>query len=329
MSGPLAVESTSTTERIERAATLVTMFLPPVATTAAAWWWWARGVSWIEIGLCAGLLAWTIAGVTVGYHRLFTHRSFQCLPALRWLLGIAGSMAAQGPVFFWVGTHRRHHQHSDGAGDPHSPHGDGAHGGWAVVRGWWHAHIGWMLVRAPQNYFRLVGDLIRDPIAVAVNRAYLRIVVAGIVLPGVIAWSLTGEWRSLFTGALWGGLVRLFLGHHVTWSINSVCHLFGSRPYATDDESRNNAVCALLTFGEGWHNNHHAFPSSARLGLHWWQFDAGYAFIALAHRAGWVWDVRLPASPASDGANRRPALTSCSTCAQHRANRRALGAGDL
>ncbi len=280
--------------RVERIVTLTTVFGPLAATATAVMVFWSRGVGWLEVTLCGGMYLVTVLGVTMGYHRLFTHRAFKCAPVLRWILGAMGSMAAQGPVFFWVGSHRRHHQHSDDEGDPHSPHAGGRSGALAVLRGWWHAHIGWMLVPAPQNYFRLVADLMRDPAAAGVNRTYLAWVACGLALPAAIGGIVAGNLAGAFSGLLWGGLVRMFLVHHVTWSINSVCHLFGHAPYATTDESRNNAICAVLTLGEGWHNNHHAFPSSARHGLRWWQVDAIYGLVCLLQRIGWVWDVRLP-----------------------------------
>ncbi len=289
------IDSTATdSSRAERAVTMLTIFTPLVAAAGAVVLFWSHAVSWLEVSLCAGMYVLTIGGVTLGYHRLFTHRSFKCPDVLRWALGIAGSMAAQGPVFYWVGSHRRHHQHSDEAGDPHSPHSHGGQGGWAVLRGWWHAHVGWMLRSEKQNYFRLVADLLRDPVAVTVNRAYVVAVLAGIALPGVIGGLIAGSWTAVLTGSLWGGLVRLFLVHHATWSINSICHLFGDAPYATADESRNNVVCAVLTLGEGWHNNHHAFPTSARHGLRWWQVDATWLVIRALRRLGLAWDVRLP-----------------------------------
>jgi stearoyl-CoA desaturase (delta-9 desaturase) len=151
-----------------------------------------------------------------------------------------------------------------------------------------------MFSHPPENYVRRVPDLIRDRAIVVLNRAYLPIVIASILLPGVIAFAITARWQAGLTAILWAGLVRIFLVHHTTWSINSVCHLFGTRPYNTSDQSRNNVVCAVLTFGEGWHNNHHAFPASASLGLRWWQVDFGFFVIRILKAFGWVWDVRLP-----------------------------------
>lgn len=246
-------------------------------------------------------------GITLGYHRLFTHRSFKCGPILRAALCIAGSMAAQGPVFFWTACHRRHHRHSDEAGDPHSPHhhGTGARG---VIKGWWHSHMGWMFSHKPENYVRLVPDLIREPQLRGLNRGYWLWVVGGLVLPGLIAWAITGELVALGTGIVWAGFVRVFLVHHSTWSINSICHLFGESPYDTEDQSRNNLVCAVLTFGEGWHNNHHAFPTSARHGLEWWQCDVVYGIIRGLSWFKLAWDIRLP-SAEQRAAKVRKALT--------------------
>ncbi len=291
----LATGATNDAQSTERTATLLTIFLPLIAAALAVVLAGSRGVSSREIYLCLGMYLLTAGGVTMGYHRLFTHRSFKCAAPLRWALGAAGSMAAQGPIFYWVSSHRRHHQHSDDEGDPHSPHAHGA-GGRAVLRGWWHAHVGWMLAPKPQNYFRLVADLVRDPIAATVNRSYIFLVIGGIALPAIVGGFFAGNWAAAWSGGLWGGLVRIFLVHHVTWSINSICHLYGTAPFATRDQSRNNAVCAVLALGEGWHNNHHAFPSSARHGLRWWQVDATWMVISGLSRVGLAWDVRLPST---------------------------------
>lgn len=283
----------SSAERIERWVTLITVFAPLVATAWAVVLCWRRWVEPRDLIVGAAMYVVTVAGITLGYHRLFTHKSFKCGPALRAALGIAGSMASQGPLFFWVACHRRHHQHSDEDGDPHSPH---THGGGVrgVLLGCWHAHVGWMLVHKPENYFRLVNDLVRDPVIMAVHRFYFLWVFAGLVLPGVATAWAAGDAAAFWPGVLWGGLVRMFVVHHVTWSVNSVCHLFGSKPFPTQDESRNNALVALLTLGEGWHNNHHAFPSSARHGLRRWQIDPSYLALRVLATARLVWELRAP-----------------------------------
>lgn len=282
-------------ERVERWVTLFTVFAPLGAVVLAIVLCWRRWVEPRDLAVCVAMYLVTVLGITMGFHRLFTHKSFKCGATLRAVLGVAGSMASQGPLFFWVACHRRHHQHSDEAGDPHSPHthGEGARG---VLLGWWHAHVGWMFAHKPENYFRLVNDLVRDPVVMTVHRFYFLWVMAGLVLPGVASAVIAGETAAFWPGLLWGGLVRLFLVHHVTWSVNSVCHLFGSAPYATEDESRNNALVAVLTLGEGWHNNHHAFPSSARHGLRWWQVDPTYMILRGLVATRLAWDVRTPSA---------------------------------
>ncbi len=274
---------------------LVTIIVPWIAFAGALVFFWGRGLSGLDLSLCLGFYAVTMLGITLGYHRLFTHRSFKCGSAVRTFLCIAGSMAAQGPIFFWTACHRRHHRHSDEAGDPHSPHHSGS-GLKGLLKGWWHSHIGWMFSHEPENYVRLVPDLIRDRLLFTLNKYYLVWVIGGLILPGVIAIAFTGSFKAFLTAILWGGFVRVFLVHHSTWSINSVCHLFGASPYKTEDESRNNLVCAILTFGEGWHNNHHAFPTSARHGLAWWQADAVYGLIRVMSWVGLAWDIRLPSA---------------------------------
>jgi stearoyl-CoA desaturase (delta-9 desaturase) len=283
----------SAAERVERWVTLGTVFGPLFATACAITWAWGRWIEPRDLIVAAAMYGLTIAGITIGYHRLFTHKSFKCGAILRAALGIAGSMASQGPLFFWVACHRRHHQHSDEDGDPHSPH---THGGGVrgVLLGCWHAHVGWMLGHKPENYFRLVNDLVRDPVIMAVHRYYFLWVLFGLILPGLVTALVAGSVGAFWPGVLWGGMVRMFVVHHATWSVNSVCHLFGAKPFETGDESRNNALVAVLTLGEGWHNNHHAFPSSARHGLRWWQFDPSYLALRLLAAGRLVWDLRTP-----------------------------------
>jgi stearoyl-CoA desaturase (delta-9 desaturase) len=213
---------------------------------------------------------------------------------VRWALGILGSMAVQGPLLFWVACHRRHHRYSDSAEDPHSPRCGGE--GWkGWLRGLWYAHVGWMFRHEPEPWGTYVPDLLRDDLAFRVNRTYLFWVFLGLAIPTCLGGML-GGWTKALSGFLWGGLVRVFLVHHITWSINSICHCTGGRPYETDDDSRNNFVCAVLAMGEGWHNNHHAFPTSARHGLEWWQVDVTYLVIRGLAALGLVWDIHLPPS---------------------------------
>lgn len=280
--------------KIERRVALVTVILPFLAFIAAIILFWGSIVHPADLLVCGIMYVVTGLGVTMGFHRLFTHRSFKCVRPVAASLGIAGCMAAQGPILFWTACHRRHHQFSDDHGDPHSPHHGFGSGFISTLRGWWHAHTAWMLTHEPEDYRRLTGDLIRDRLVMTINRYYLVWVALGLIIPGVLGWLLTQTVTGFFTGMLWGGLVRMFLVHHTTWSVNSVCHIFGSSPFPTGDQSRNNAACALVTFGEGWHNNHHAFPSSARHGLLRGQLDMVYIAIRLLKFCRLAWDVRVP-----------------------------------
>ena len=203
-------------------------------------------------------------------------------------------MAFEGPLLRWVATHCKHHQHSDDDEDPHSPHNSGT-GVLAVLMGCWHAHIGWMFKSHGLGLQRYIRDFKNDRVIRGVSRLFAFWVMLGLVIPAVAGGLITGSWTGLLLGFLWGGLVRMFLIHHVTWSINSVCHLWGTRPFDGGDHSRNNFVFGVLGMGEGWHNNHHAFPSSARYGLRWWQLDLGFWVIHAMSWLGLAWDVRVPA----------------------------------
>jgi stearoyl-CoA desaturase (delta-9 desaturase) len=242
------------------------------------------------LALFAFFYAASLLGVTVGFHRLLTHDAFACGARTRAILTALGCLAAEGPPIYWVANHRLHHQHSDGDGDPHSPRprGPGAGG---RLRSFAHAHIGWMLSALPADPLRYAPDLLKDRTVIAVNRRYLSIAAAGLAAPALIGLGLWGP-IGLVDGLLWGGLARICAVQHVTWSINSVCHLFGARPFDTAEGSRNNALVALLAFGEGWHNNHHAAPTSAAHGLRWWQLDVSFAVIRLLRRFGLARDVR-------------------------------------
>lgn len=235
----------------------------------------------------------SILGITVGFHRLFTHRSFEAARPVQFALGILGSMAFQGPLLEWVGRHRIHHRFSDHDGDPHSPHAPFRSGFWGRFRAFWHAHIGWALPADPPDLDRYAPDLHKSRMLLLVSDLFLLWALIGLTLPAAIGYAF-GGWPGALTGFLWGGLVRVLAGHHLTWCVNSVCHLWGGRPYRSDDESRNNAIVGVLALGEGWHNNHHALPTSARHGLEWWQVDVSYYTIRMLEVVGLVWKVRLP-----------------------------------
>jgi stearoyl-CoA desaturase (delta-9 desaturase) len=262
-----------------RAIVLAVVILPLAATGLAIWLLWQRAVSWRDLILLAVTYSLVALGVTVGYHRMLTHRSFVPHPVVKTLLLILGSMALEGDALQWAATHTKHHALADRPGDPHSP-----------ADGFLHAHLGWIFAETDAEPKRYVKHLLQDPIVLFVSRTNLVWVVLSLAIPTAIGGLLGGGGGAL-TGLLWGGLVRQFLTHHVTWSVNSVCHTFGRRAFATNDRSRNEWIVGLLGFGEGWHNNHHAFPRSAFHGLRWWQFDlAGYT-IRLLEAAGLARDV--------------------------------------
>jgi stearoyl-CoA desaturase (delta-9 desaturase) len=247
----------------------------------------------------------TAVGITVGFHRLFTHGSFKTHPVVQFTLAVLGSMAVQGPLLQWVATHRRHHQHSDADGDPHSPHLHGQ-GFLGLLKGVWHAHLGWIFDADPPDLDHYVRDLRQSRSARTASVLFVVWVAVGLLIPAALGLVLTGTWMGALGGFVWGGLARIFLVHHITWSINSVCHVWGGRPYRTTDQSRNNLIFGVLALGEGWHNNHHAFPTSARHGLRWWQIDMSYWIIRALEFVGLAWNIRLP--PKGRGRTRRPGL---------------------
>jgi len=279
--------------RAEQITLLCAVVLPLIGLGLAIAFLWGRGITWLELGLFVAMYVVTAGGITVGYHRLFTHSSFETPKFLRALFAIAGSMAVQGPVLTWVAVHRKHHQHSDHEEDPHSPH---AHGGGVIgmLKGMWHAHVGWVFEPKPHGLARYVKDLIDDRTVLIVDKLFPLWVALGLALPAVIAGIVTQSWTGALLGFIWGGLVRVFMVHHVTWSINSVCHVWGTRPFKSHDQSTNNLVFGMLALGEGWHNNHHAFPTSAKHGLKWYQFDASYVFIKTLSLLGLARNIRVP-----------------------------------
>jgi len=279
---------------VARSLTLLAVVLPFVGVVSAAGLLWGWGFNWMTLAVLAVMTLGPGLGITVGFHRLFTHRSFETNKVVECLLAIFGSMAVQGPLLTWVATHRRHHQFSDHDGDPHSPHHHGR-GVIGVLRGFWHAHMGWFFQPDPPNLARYVKDLRQSPTLRWASHLFPLWVLAGLGIPTALGFLIMGGWSGALLGFIWGGLVRVFIGHHVTWSVNSVCHLWGYQPYPNGDQSRNNPLFGVLGLGEGWHNNHHAFPTSARHGLRWWQADAGYWTIRALALCGLVWGVKLPA----------------------------------
>jgi stearoyl-CoA desaturase (Delta-9 desaturase) len=258
---------------LEKRVNLLAVAIPFVATIAAIVLLWNSVVSATDLAILAVMYVLTGLGITVGYHRMLTHRSFQAPKPVEYAFAVLGSMAVQGPVMAWVADHRKHHAHADQEGDPHSPHvghGDGVGG---VMRGLWHAHVGWLLSEQGQASARKYApDLYEDRGMRVINRRFPLLVLLSLAIPALAGWALTGgSLGGAATGLLWGGLVRIFFVHHITWSVNSVCHFLGTRRFETDDQSTNVAWLSVLSFGESWHHNHHAFPRSAAHGLRRWE----------------------------------------------------------
>jgi stearoyl-CoA desaturase (delta-9 desaturase) len=279
-------------ESSERVVRTVVLGLPPAALCAGGWLAWGGALHWQDMCVLAITYTLTGLGITVGFHRLFTHRSFKTTRGVRAVLAVLGSMAVEGPVIEWVSTHRMHHRFSDHAGDPHSPHTGHAPGWRGELHGLIHAHVGWMFRgKDMANPGRYGPDLLADGDLRLINRTFPLWVAVGLAVPFGLGVALTGSVVGGLTAMLWGGLVRVFLLHHATFSINSLCHTFGRRRFATGDESRNLAWLAPIAFGESWHNNHHAFPTSARHGLRRWEVDPGAWAISALERCHLAWDV--------------------------------------
>jgi stearoyl-CoA desaturase (delta-9 desaturase) len=279
-------------ETRDRIITGLVTVIPFIAVIVAGWQVWGSALDWTDVFLFFALYLLTGLGITVGFHRLLTHRSFKTSPWLRGLFAILGSAAIEGPVISWVADHRKHHAFSDEVGDPHSPHVDHA-GGWkGALQGLFHAHMGWIFIHTQRgNKERFAPDLIKDPVVNWVDRTFIYWAILGLLLPFFLGWIIGGTLVAGLTGLLWGGLVRVFVLHHFTYSINSLCHTFGRRDFETSDESRNLALIAIPTLGEAYHNSHHAFPTSATHGLRWWQLDISSLVINGLEKAGLVWDV--------------------------------------
>ncbi|MCA9293019.1 MAG: acyl-CoA desaturase [Phycisphaerales bacterium] len=280
---------------VRRVFTLIAILVPLAGMILAMALLWERGFAWVELALFLGMYVATGLGITVGFHRLFAHKSFSCGPVVTATLGILGSMAVEGPLLRWVSFHRCHHQHSDDEGDPHSPHGYGG-GFWGSIKGFWNAHIGWMFKPAALRINKYTPDLQRSKLVRRISLLFPLWVLVSMLVPTVLGGVISLSWSGALFGFLWGGLVRIAFVHHVTWSVNSICHLWGTRPYQSNDLSRNNFIVGVLAFGEGWHNNHHGFPTSARHGLKWWQPDLSWTVIWILSKLGLVWNVRLPSA---------------------------------
>jgi stearoyl-CoA desaturase (delta-9 desaturase) len=279
-------------ETADRIATGTITALPFIALGIVCWQLWNSWLHWSDVAVFLIMYLVCAMGVTVGFHRHLTHRSFKAKKPVRAVLAACGSIAIEGPVISWVADHRKHHAFSDQEGDPHSPHvGHGS--GWiGAIRGLLHAHVGWLFIHTQRGKRdRYAPDLIADPTISFIDRTFLWWALGGLVLPFALGYLIGGTLMTGLTGLLWGGGVRMLVVHHVTYSINSLCHFFGRRDFETGDESRNLAWLSIFTFGESWHNNHHAFPTSARHGLRRWQIDPSWIVIRALEATGLVWDV--------------------------------------
>ena len=278
--------------KVEKYANLGAVVIPFLATIAAIVLLWNSFVSPADLAIAAAMYLLTAIGITVGFHRLLTHRSFQTSKPVEYLFAIFGSMAVQGPVISWVADHRKHHAHSDEEGDPHSPHvghGDGVRG---VLAGLWHAHSGWLMsTQGRADWKRYAPDLYEDRGMRTIGRRFVPLVVASLAIPALAGYLVSGTLAGAATGLLWGGLVRIFFVHHITWSVNSVCHFLGSRRFETDDRSTNVFWLSLPSLGESWHHNHHAFPRSAVHGLKRWELDPSALVISTMEKLGLAWNV--------------------------------------
>ena len=291
-SNPKAVlgEDKSSWEQVALYAFVIIPFAAVIAAVPIVWGW---GLSWTDTALGIVFYFATLFGVTVGFHRYFTHGSFKANRGLKIALAIAGSFAVEGPTIMWVADHRRHHAFSDQDGDPHSPWRFGTSLP-ALLKGMWYAHVGWLFGPEQTNQERYAPDLLKDKDLVAIERLFPLWTTLSLLLPGVLGGLITWSWGGAFTAFFWAGLVRVCLLHHVTWSINSVCHVIGDRPFSVRDKSANFWPLAILSGGESWHNMHHADPTAARHGVLRGQLDISARVIWLAEKLGWAWNVRWP-----------------------------------
>jgi stearoyl-CoA desaturase (delta-9 desaturase) len=278
--------------RAERYANLAGVVVPFAGVLIAIVLLWSSWVDAIDLAILAVMYLATAVGVTVGFHRLLTHRSFAVDPWLERTFARLGQLSVEGSVLDWVADHRKHHAHTDVEGDPHSPHVGHGSGVKGALRGLWHAHVGWLWeTHGEASSRKYAKDLAEDRTMRMLNRKFPLIVLGSLLIPAVLGGLLSWSLKGAFTGLIWGGFARIFFVHHVTWSVNSVCHFFGKRRFDIEDHSTNVFWLSWLSFGESWHHNHHAFPRSAAHGLKWYEFDPSRMVINTLKRLGLAWDV--------------------------------------
>ncbi|MFL5822380.1 MAG: acyl-CoA desaturase [Solirubrobacteraceae bacterium] len=280
--------------RLERNVNLTAVFLPPLAIAIAVPLLWGQLVGVTDVVIALVLYLITGFGITIGYHRLLTHRAFATHRVIERGFALAGAFSLQGSPSDWVADHRKHHAHADTEGDPHSPHAGQGAGVRGALRGLWHAHVGWLWrTHGAASHRKYATELAEDPFFRKLHRRYHLVALATFLVPAAVGLALTGTWHGALTGLLWGGFVRVFLVHHVTWSINSVCHFFGRRRFDLEDHSTNVVWLALPSLGEAWHHNHHAFARSAFAGLRPWEaaMDPSGWVIRGMRRLGLIWNV--------------------------------------
>lgn len=289
----IAVKANWLTRHQRFHAIWITNLIPALGLIAAIVLSFFWGFGLLEICLLSIMYVLTIIGIEVGFHRLFAHQSFHTYPWVEFLLSIFGCMGAQGPVIYWVANHRRHHKHSDTNGDPHSPF---IYNGKPMgkIKGLFHAHMNWQVFHDPPNTALFSKDLLKNKKIFRVNKYYFYAIIAGLIIPSIAGYLITWNYKGAIIGFLWGGLARIFILNQITFSINSFCHVYGSKPFKTKEGSRNNALLAIPTFGQSWHNNHHAFSYSASLQFQPWQIDLAGMTIKLMGWCGLAWDIKKP-----------------------------------
>jgi stearoyl-CoA desaturase (Delta-9 desaturase) len=302
--------------RVHRSFVVFNTVVPLLALLVAGFGLWGVAVTPLDLGLLIALHVLTTLGITVGFHRQLTHQGFRSRTWVRAVFAVLGTAAMQGPVIKWVAEHRRHHAYSDRDGDPHSPHIAPGATGVQLLRGLWWAHVGWMFAPVTTDPRRWAPDLLRDPVVRRIDRLYVPIVLGSLGVPAAIGLAVTGTGAGAVRALVWGGLIRILIQLHTTWSINSICHVFGIQRYESHDEAANVWWLAVPSLGEAWHNNHHAFPASPRHGLDRRQLDPSAWVIETLARTGQVWDLKLPSTTQRERRRRHPRDTRGGAAAQ-------------